>query len=204
MRETPPATDTTPIRFSGRLDQALYRRAARLALRGVLPVGLVWALVAMALAAGIVGAFVLGQVVAGALATSLGLLGAFALVLHETAARRAWRSHGATEAPVEGELDEAAFRLRSPRAEVEVPWDRVQAARSTRGLLLLYPSPRRFHVLAAEFFATPAEWRAARALVARKIASSERGDRRRLVWIFLASFLLFLAVTIAWTVWRAP
>ncbi len=186
------------IRFKSRLDEALSRRAQRLALRGVLPLWLVYTLVGLALASGSVLAFLGDLVVAGALVFSLGVLGSFALTLYEVVVRRARETHRLAREPFEGSLDDDALRIGGPGGRAGIPWDRFERWKAGRGLLLLFESSRLFHVLAPEFFATPEDWRAARALVAEKVPSGQRADRRRLLWTFLLAFATALAVLLLW------
>lgn len=186
------------IRFEGRLDEALSRRAQRLALRGALPLWLVYALVGLALAAGSVLAFLGELLVAGALVFSLGVLGSLALTLHEVVVRRTRETHRLAREPFEGSLDDDALRIGGPSGRAGIPWDRIERWKAGRGLLLLFESSRLFHVLAPEFFATPEDWRAARALVAEKVPSGQRADRRRLLWTFLLAFAAALAVLLLW------
>lgn len=190
------------IRFAGRLDEALYRRAQRLALRGVLPLWIVYALVGLALAVGATLFVLGGLLVAGALAFSLGLLGALVLTLYEVLARRGWTTHRLARDPFEGSLDEDALRIQSPHGRAEVPWDHFYQWKAGRQLLLVYQSSQLFHILVPGFFATPEDWQAARALVAEKVPSSQKADRRRLLWTFLVWFAIFVAVFLLWPALR--
>lgn len=190
------------IRFAGRLDEALHHRAQRLALRGALPLWLVYALVGLALAAGSVLAFLGGLLVAGALVFSLGVLGSLAITLYEVVVRRGREAHRLAREPFEGSLDDDALRIGGPGGRAGIPWDRFQRWKAGRGLLLLFESSRLFHVLAPEFFATPEDWRAARDLVAEKVPSGQEADRRRLLWTFLLWFAVFFTGLLLWQAFR--
>lgn len=190
------------IRFEGRLDEALHRRAQRLALRGVLPLWLVYSLVGLALAVGASLFFLGGLLVPGALVFSLGLLGALVLTLYEVVVRRGWTTHRLARDPFEGSLDEEAFRITSPHGRAEIPWESLHQWKADRKLLLVYQSSQLFHILAPRFFATPEDWRAALALVAEKVPSSQRAARRRLLWTFLLWFAIFFTVLLLWPALR--
>lgn len=192
------ARETVSIRFEGRLDDSLHRRTQRLALRGELPAWVLYALAGLALAAGSALAFLLDRLVAGALVFSLGILASLVLTLYEVLARRTGPAELRAGGRIEGSLDEDALRITTPHGRAEIPWDRFQRWKAGRGLLLLYESSRLFHVLAPDLFATPEDWRAARALVAQKIPSSQAADRRRLLWTFLLAFAATLAVLFLW------
>lgn len=190
---------TMTIHFEGRLDPARRRRAQRLALRGALPLWALYGLTGLALAAGSVLAFLLDRLVAGALVFSLGVLASLVLTLYEVVVRRTGEADLPAGGRVEGALDEEALRITSPGGRAEIPWERFERWKAGRGLLLVYESSRRFHVLAPDLFATPEDWRAARALVAGKVPSTRTADRRRLLWAFLAGFagaLVALAVVL--------
>lgn len=190
------------LRFAGRIDPALHRRAYRLALGGVLPIGLVYALAVGALAAGLVLFLAYDLLVAGAAAFSLGLLGALVLAFYEVAVRRTWKAHRPARDRFEGFLDERGLRVTGPHGDTEIPWERLHRWKASRSVLLLYVSSRSYQVLARGFFATPGDWRAARALVARRLPGGQGAGRRRLLWIFLLWFLLALAATIGWSLWQ--
>lgn len=185
--------ETMTIRFEGRLDEALQRRAQRLALRGALPLWALYVLAGLALAAGSVLAFLLDLLVAGALVFSLGVLASLVLTLYEVVVRRTGQADLPAGGRFEGTLDEEALRIASPAGRTEIRWERFERWKAGRGLLLLYESSRLFHVLAAELFATPEDWRAARALVAGNVPSSRKAERRRLLWAFLLGFAAALA-----------
>lgn len=190
------------IRFQGELGPRLRRRALRLALRGVLPAWVLALLVGGALALGL-GLLLRGYPVGGAFFFSLGLLGLLILGLYTLLTHRTHEPNDALRQPFEGTLDEDGLAASSPAGSVRLTWSELERWKGSSTVLLLYQTSRRFLVLAADHFANDRDWRAARSLVARKVPSTQAGDRRRLVVIFLVFFAVFLIATLVWGFLRA-
>lgn len=189
------------IRFQGELGPRLRRRALRLALRGVLPTWMLVLLVGSALALGL-ALLLRGFPLGGAVFFSLGLLGLIVLGLYALVTHRTQDPHPALAEPFEGELGEDGLEARSAAGGARFRWSEFEAWKASTTVMLLYQSSRRFLVLAADHFADERDWRAARSLVARKIESTEAGDRRRLVRIFFLFFSVFLVGSIVWGLLR--
>lgn len=190
------------IRFQGELDPRLRRRAQRLALRSVLPAWFLAILVGGALALGL-ALLLRGYPVAAAFFFSLGVLGLLVLGLYALVTHRTQEAHDALRQPFEGSLDEDGLKASGPGGSVRFAWPELTRWKGSSTVILLYQTSRRFLVLAADHFANDRDWRAARALVARKVPSTQTGDRRRLVVIFLVSFAVFLVAALVWTSLRA-
>jgi hypothetical protein len=187
-----------PIRFQGELTPRLRRRALRLALRGVLPAWVLALLVGGALALGL-GLLLRGYPVGGAFFFSLGLLGLLVLGLYALVTQRLQEPHNALGEPFEGELDEDGVVASSAAGSARFGWPEFRRWKSSSTVLLLYQTSRRFLVLAADHFADDRAWRAARSLVARKVPSTQSGDRRRLVIVFFLFFAFSVAGTLVWS-----
>lgn len=189
------------IRFQGELRPRLHRRALRLAMRGVLPAWALALLVGGALALGL-AMLLRGYPAAGAVFFSLGLLGLLVLGLYALVTTRTHEPHGAMSRPFDGALDEDGVVVSDGGEAARFPWSDFQQWKGSSTLMLLYQTGRRFLVLAADHFADDRDWRAARSLVARKVLSSQRDERQRLVRIFFLWFAVFLVGTFVWGVIR--
>lgn len=190
------------IRFQGELDPRLRRRAQRLALRSVLPAWFLALLVGGTLALGL-ALLLRGYPVGGAFFFSLGLLGLLILGLYALVTHRTHEPYDALRQPFEGTLDEDGLEASSPAGSVRLAWPELERWKGSSTVVLLYQTSRRFLILAADHFANDRDWRAARSLVARKVPSTQPGDRRRVVMIFLVSFAVFLVAALVWGFLRA-
>jgi hypothetical protein len=189
------------IRFQGELTPRLRRRALRLALRGVLPAWVLATLVGGALALGL-GLLLRGYPVGGAFFFSVGLLGLLILGLYALVSHRVQEPHETLIEPFEGELDEDGLVASSASGSARFGWPEFRRWKSSSTVLLLYQTSHRFLVLAADHFADDQAWRSARSLVARKVPSTQSGDRRRLVVVFFLFFVLTVVAAVVWSYLR--
>lgn len=186
------------IHFKGRLDRDLYLRAARsdMATKSTL-LGAVVALVFGALLQPFVPSL-------GWILLALGALIVVLRVIVELQLRKSWRTDKLGPEPFRGTLSEEGFELVTDHGSSSVSWDRFYQWKATESELLVFTSDATFHILARSFFAGDEDWTAARELVAAKVPSKRRVERRGTVWNTVVLIVLWIAafVTVV-LLWQA-
>ncbi len=171
-REIP--TPETPIKLSGKIEEADYVSAMWLHLRPR-PV--------LAVLGGIVVAL---AVIAGGVAIAGWLRGARSIVddmmvpfvalavvlygfLFNWRFRRSYRNYKAIQEPVEMELSETQFHGQSIHGETRLPWEIFQKYKENKRCFLLYQTAGLFHILPKQLFESDSDIDRARGMLSQKV-----------------------------------
>jgi hypothetical protein len=155
------------IRFSGMISKELFLNANRLHMRrrlilSVVAVMVLWLGTATLLGAEMKRAF-------GAIAIGCAVLFLLVAILRRFAWRRVYEKSPYIREMRTGVVSQQGLHVETSMGNSDVPWPKFIRARSSDGILLIYLGPNAFQILSKEFFASPADWEAARGIVLEQV-----------------------------------